>query len=182
MSRDSFCTGRWIIGFLALLTGLQMLYNGQASYDESLHEFRKTFYPNTLATNPVCSGTKLTWEEFNLYAIKGEAALFIISGALILLNRKCTGSLFLVAAVTFIFIVKDLPWLRHSTLKSTRLERNEKLIDILKNLSMLGAAILLMTDKGTARIARKQSVKKVEEKTSQKVQAPQAIEKKKKKQ
>ena len=49
----------------------------------------------------------------------------------------------------FILLVKDFPWLRHSALKTTTKERNEKLTDFLKNLSMLGAALLLMADRGT---------------------------------
>ena len=85
----------------------------------------------------------------NRYVIQGEGAVFILSGLLILMNRKCSGSFLLTVAVAFILIVKDLPWLRHSALKSTTKERNERLVDLLKNLSLLGAAFLLMADRGT---------------------------------
>ena len=70
-----------------------------------------------------------------------------MSGVCILLNFKCLGSFLLMTAVTFIILVKDYPWLRHSSLKTASKERNEKFIDLLKNLSMLGAAFLLMADK-----------------------------------
>ena len=70
-----------------------------------------------------------------------------MSGLLLLLNKKCTGGLFLTVAVAFILIVKDNPWLRHSALKTTTKEINERITDFLKNLGIMGAAILLMIDK-----------------------------------
>lgn len=91
----------------------------------------------------------MTWEEFNRYLIQTEAATLIVSGLLLLMNRKCTGSLLLSAAVIFILVVKDYPWLRHSMMKSAVRERNERIVDFLKNISLLGAACLLMTDRGS---------------------------------
>ena len=120
MSRESFCTGRIVIGLISILIGLQVLsYGGQTTFDQSLHELRKTYMPSVLATQPVCSGTPLTWEELNQYVIQGEGALFILSGLLLILNFKCAGSLLLTIAVSLIILVKDYPWLRHSALKST---------------------------------------------------------------
>ena len=120
MSRESFCTGRIVIGLISILIGLQVLsYGGQTTFDQSLHELRKTYMPSVLATQPVCSGTPLTWEELNQYLIQGEGALFILSGLLLILNFKCAGSLLLTIAVSLIILVKDYPWLRHSALKST---------------------------------------------------------------
>ena len=65
MSREGFCTGRIVIGMISILIGLQILTYGQTTFDQSLHELRKTYLPAALATNPVCSGTPLTWEELN---------------------------------------------------------------------------------------------------------------------
>lgn len=61
-------------------------------------------------------------------------------------------------AMTFIFLVKDFPWLRHSSMKTPVRERNEKIIDILKNMSMLGAAILLMADRSVSGCCAKKEV------------------------
>jgi hypothetical protein len=182
-NRGYFCTGRWIIGLIAILTGLQTLSQGQALYDQSLNELRKTYLPETLATQPVCSGTKITWEEMNRYAIQAEAGIFILSGLLLVLNRRCTGSLLLVVAVSFIIAVKDLPWLRHSALKTTSKERNDKLTDFLKNLALLGAALLLMADRGTPKAtpgeARKEEAKPNTQYQQTKFQQPSGGKKKK---
>lgn len=169
--RESWKTGRLIIGLLAILSGLQIYSYGHATYDESLHDLRKTYMPDTLSTSALCSGTKITWEELNRYAIQGEAALFILSGVCIMLNFKCLGSFLLTIAVSFIIIVKDLPWIRHSTLKTYSKERNDRLIDLLKNLSMLGAAFLIMADKGNTMYSSNTRISniKVEEKSKEQV-------------
>ncbi len=148
---ESFATGRLVIGFCSILLGLQTLFSGQESYDQNLHELRKTYLPGTHAADAVFIGGNLKWEELNLYLIKAEGALFLLSGLLILLNAKCMGSFFLTIAVLFILIVKDNPWLRHSALKSLQRERNEKISDFLKNLSMLGSAMLIMFHKGSCK-------------------------------
>jgi hypothetical protein len=80
--------------------------------------------------------------------IQAEAWTLIVSGVLILVNRKCTGGLLLFLGVAFIILVKDYPWLRHNALKTASKERNEKISDFLKNLSMLGASLLLMLYRG----------------------------------
>lgn len=71
----------------------------------------------------------------------------MVSGILLVLNLKCCGSMLLAVAVVGLVAIKDYPWLRHSSMKSTLRERNERFIDFLKNISMLGAAILLMADR-----------------------------------
>ena len=100
--------------------------------------------PSTLATAPLCSGTTLTWEELNRHLIMGDATLYILAGILILLNARCTGGFFLMLAALFIVAVQDFPWLRHSALKSTLKERNDKLAVLMQNLSVIGAALLIM--------------------------------------
>ena len=142
---SSFTTGRVVIGLVAVLVGLQTLSNGHALYDESLNDLRKTFMPSTLATQPVCSGTSLTWEELNRHLITADASLYILAGLLILLNARCTGGFLLMLAALFIVAVKDFPGLRHSALKSTVKERNEKLAVLMQNLSVIGAALLIMS-------------------------------------
>jgi hypothetical protein len=137
-----------MIGLLSVLMGLQTLSFGQSNYDQSLHELRRTYWPDTLATQPVIKGGNLTWEEVNRYVIQAEAWTLIVSGLLILVNRKCTGGLLLFLGVAFIVMIKDYPWLRHNALKTASKERNEKISDFLKNLSMLGASILLMLYRG----------------------------------
>ncbi len=48
MSRqESFATGRVVIGLVTLLMGLQTLFSGQESYDQNLHELRKTYLPDS---------------------------------------------------------------------------------------------------------------------------------------
>ena len=158
-SGSNFKTGKQIIGFIAILMGLQTYSYGHSQLDQNLHELRLTFSPNSQGSQQVCSGTTLTWEDINQYAIFAQAALLVFSGLLILINRKCTGGLLLFLGVIFLVIIKDLPWLRHSSLKTIHKERNERLTDLLKNLSILGSSILLMSDKSPA----KRSAPKVRE-------------------
>lgn len=143
----SFKTGRLVVGLMAIYLGLNLLIHGQETLEQNLHELRLTYKPDSLSTHAVCSGTTLTWEELNRKTIQAEGALFIFSGILILLNVKCFGSFLLTLAVFGLIGIKDYPWLRHSSMKSTLRERNDKFIDFLKNVSMLGAAFLLMADK-----------------------------------
>ena len=77
-----------------------------------------------------------------------EAGILIFSGVMIICCCKCTGAFFLMLGVLFLVIIKDNPWMRHSTLRTTQAERNEKLVDFMKSLSLIGASILLMADKG----------------------------------
>ena len=148
----SFCTGRTIIGLVTVLMGLQTLLTGQEAYDESLHELRKTYLPNIVAaTERVLPQYQTTWEELNLYLIKGEGLILVLGGLLILMNRRCLGSLLLVIAVTFILIVKDNPWLRHNSMKSSQKEVKEKFNNFVENLGLLGSALLLMFHRGASR-------------------------------
>ena len=148
---ESFCIGRTIIGLVTVLMGLQTLFTGQEAYDESLHEFRKTYLPQTSATQRVLAQYPTTWEELNLYLIKSEGLLLLLSGFLILINRKCLGSLLLVIAVSFILIVKDNPWIRHSAMKTVNKEVKEKFNDFVNNLTLLGSALIIMFHKGASR-------------------------------
>lgn len=71
----------------------------------------------------------------------------MLSGLLILLNRKCTGGFLLLIAVSFIMITRDNPYI-HSNMKTIQKERSDKTIDILRNLVLVGASLLLMADRG----------------------------------
>ena len=75
--------------------------------------------PHLISTDRVLPDYATTWEELNLFLIKGEGLLLILSGLLILLNQRCLGSLLLVVAMTFVLIVKDNPWMRHNSMKTT---------------------------------------------------------------
>ncbi len=90
----------------------------------------------------------MKWEELNLYLIKAEGLLFVASGIFILFNKRCMGGFLLAIAVIVLLIIKDNPWVRHSEMKTVKRERNEKINDFLKNLSILGSAILIMFHKG----------------------------------
>ena len=152
MSRqESFATGRVVIGLVTVLMGLQTLFNGQESYEHSLHELRKSYLPTVHADQYVCSGFKVTWVALNVYFIKTLASVLLLSGILILLNKRCLGGCLLVLSVSLIIIVKDNPWQRHDISKTRYREFNEKLSDFLRNLSLLGSAFVLMWHKGHGR-------------------------------
>ena len=71
-----------------------------------------------------------------------------LSGALIILNKRCIGTTLLLISVAFILATKDNLYL-HSNQVSTLKERNLKISDIIKMLSTVGCALLLMMDNGT---------------------------------
>ena len=83
--------------------------------------------------------------------IKTLAFALLSSGALTLLNKRCMGGFLLIAAVTLIIVVKDNPWRRHSTMKTKAREINELTGDLLKNLSLIGSAMVMMWHKGTGK-------------------------------
>ena len=144
---ESFATGRMIIGLIAILTGLQLWSYGHETLEPRLHELRKTFYPSSHSNSALCSGTQITWEELNRYTIQAEAGMFILSGFCILLNIKCFGSFLLLIGSSVILGVRDYPWLRHSALKSVGKERSERLSDVVRNLALIGCALILMMDR-----------------------------------
>ena len=45
--QESFATGRVVIGLVTLLMGLQTLFSGQESYEQNLHDLRKTYLPDS---------------------------------------------------------------------------------------------------------------------------------------
>ena len=144
---ESFCLGRTIIGLITVLMGLQTLFTGHEAYDESLHELRKTYLPTTVATQRVFAQYPTTWEELNLYILKSEGLLLVLSGLLVVMNRKCLGSVLLIAAVTFMLVVKDNPWIKHSAMKTVNKEVKEKFNDFINNLTLLGSAFILLFHK-----------------------------------
>ena len=145
-----FCTGRVVIGLISILMALQTLTTSHESYDQSLHELRKTYFPATQSTQAVCSGTKITWEEMNRIVIYIEAGLLKLSGLLIIMNKKCAGSSLFMAAICFIMLIKDNPLIRHSALRTTEKEHHILINEFLKNLGLIGAALLLMLDKSVS--------------------------------
>lgn len=143
----NFSTGRTIISLVAILTGLQMWSYGQDILEPHLHTLRLGYLPQSKPSDAVCSGTKLTWSEFNQYAIQAEAGTFIFAGALLLLNVRCCGSFLLLLASVAQLAARDGLWLLKSAAKSPIKERNERIADIAQTLVLIGAALYLMLDR-----------------------------------
>ena len=70
--------------------------------------------------------------------------MLVISGVLILMNRRCLGAMMLLVAMIGVMVVKDNPWMRHNSMKTTQKEIREKFNDFVKNLSLVGSAFFLM--------------------------------------
>ena len=68
-----------------------------------------------------------------------------------MLNKRCVGGSLLILAVALIIVVKDNPWRRHSSMKTKAREINERTGDFLKNLSLIGSAMIMMWHKGTGK-------------------------------
>ena len=147
MSRVSFHTGRILLSFVVFAFGLMIIINGTATYNNYLHSLRKMYLPYSTGSHKVPYLETITYDELNQYLIKGFGSLFMLSGFLILLNRKIIGSIFLIIAMAFILVTKDNPWIE-SNMTSIQKEKNQRLWDFLKHISVVGAAFLLMGDKG----------------------------------
>ena len=91
----------------------------------------------------------------NLYFIKTLASFLLLAGTFILMNKRCMGGSLLVLAVALIIVVKDNPWKRHSTQKTKNKEFNEKMNDFLRNISLIGSALVMMWHKGSGKCCDK---------------------------
>ena len=60
-------------------------------------------------------------------------------------NQRYMGGIMLVAAVGFVIITKDNPLLR-SNMKSIQREHNQRVMDCIRDLGLIGAALLFMVD------------------------------------
>ncbi|TNV76917.1 hypothetical protein FGO68_gene13210 [Halteria grandinella] len=154
----NFSTGRTIIGFIALLTGLQLWSYGQDTLEPHLHTLRLNYLPQSKPSDAVCSGTKITWSEFNLYTIQAEAVTFILAGVLLLVKARCLGSTLLLLSSLAHLTLRDGLWLLKSASRSPIKERNERIADIAQSLILIGAALYLMLDRGTQPCCQKKAV------------------------
>ena len=130
------------------------MFSGQETYEHGLHELRQTFLPHSKSDQSVASvipGCTLTWEELNLYVIKSLALLLLVSGTATLMNKRCAGGSLLILAVALIIVVKDNPWRRHTSQKTKAREINERTGDLLKNLSLVGSAFVMMWHRGSGK-------------------------------
>ena len=91
-------------------------------------------------------GLHLTFNELNDFAVKADGVIFILSGFLLILNWRKLGGFLLIIAMTFVLATKDNPWIESNVI-SIEKEKNQRFMDFLKNLSVIGAALLIMADK-----------------------------------
>ena len=105
---------------------------------------------------PYLSG--ITFEGLNKMIVKGDAALFALSGLLLLINQRRLGAVFLIVAASFILLTKDNVYLRTGT-KVNQADYNQRVVDFFKHLSLIGAALILIDNGGKKYIGEKQKVK-----------------------
>ena len=93
--------------------------------------------------------------------MKGDAALFALSGLLLLLNQRTMGATLMIIAVTFILATKDNPFLTTgSRASSPTADYNQRVIDFFKHLSLIGVALLVIDNGGKETVeVREEKVK-----------------------
>lgn len=99
------------------------------------------FLPETQGSQKVFGD--VTYEQLNHYLIQADGVLFMLSGLLILINKRKAGALLLVAAMAFILTTKDNPFLQ-SNLKSIKLEQETRSKNFIKHLGVIGGVLLLL--------------------------------------
>ncbi len=112
MSRSTFHIGRLILASLMLLHGLQTFTTGDQHLLEPLHALRHKYIPAS-TTQSKAFGLEISYDLFFVYAIKALAALQLLAGLLILLNRKCMGSTLIILTVLVTVLLKDCPITGH---------------------------------------------------------------------
>ncbi len=88
MSRTNkliFSLGRIIVALAIIAMGYSIFTNGFIHYEKCVHAVRKMAYPDSLPSHKPF-GLQFTWEQIVLALIKANAALFMLSGILILTN------------------------------------------------------------------------------------------------
>lgn len=71
--------------------------------------------------------------------------MFMVAGLLLIMNSRKLGGFLLIIAMAFVLATKDNPWIESNVI-SIQKDKNQRLMDFLKNLSVVGAALLVMTD------------------------------------
>ena len=64
-----------------------------------------------------------------------------------MMNKNCMGGFLLILAMSFVLATKDNPWIE-SHLEAVKKERNQRITDFLKHISVVGAAFILIGDGG----------------------------------
>ena len=136
-----FHVGRLILAFALIAMGCFIYMNGVHVYDKYLHAVRKMFLPDSYGSQTALS-TQITYDQLNQYLIKFDGILFVLSGLLIAFNKRKVGALLLFIALAFVLATKDNPFIK-SNLKSIQNEQNQRTMDFIKHISLLGAAFLL---------------------------------------
>ena len=75
------------------------------------------------------------------------AMMMALSGLLIIFNRQILGPLFLLIVMAFLLATTDNPYL-YDHVKPTMKNKNYKFSDLFRHLSLVGAAFLIMMDRG----------------------------------
>jgi hypothetical protein len=115
------------------------------SYSKNLHDLRRLVLPDSQGHHEAF-GLGITFEQLNQYLLQVDGLLFLTSAFFVFFNFRFLGGFFLIVAEVFLLMTKDNPFL-HSTMLSSQAERNQKCNDVLKHMSFIGAALLLMSDR-----------------------------------
>eukprot|EP00349_Pseudokeronopsis_sp_Brazil_P003047 CAMPEP_0202957556 /NCGR_PEP_ID=MMETSP1396-20130829/1923_1 /ASSEMBLY_ACC=CAM_ASM_000872 /TAXON_ID= /ORGANISM="Pseudokeronopsis sp., Strain Brazil" /LENGTH=138 /DNA_ID=CAMNT_0049675083 /DNA_START=1 /DNA_END=417 /DNA_ORIENTATION=- len=135
--------GKVLFGLMIIVAGYMMQYDQTRLYNKYLHALRKSFLPesmgNDLAPFPVI---QLSYEQMFTYLIKADAYLFMLSGFLIISQKKL-GAIFLILATLFVLATRDNPFIE-SNLKSVQMEQEQRQLDFVKHLGLIGGALILL--------------------------------------
>eukprot|EP00347_Sterkiella_histriomuscorum_P021944 403332228 len=144
-----FFIGRLLLAVALIAMGYHMYNHGHSLYNKHLHALRKLALPDSQGSSLV-PGIGITYENLNQQIVKGDAALFALSGLLLILNQRKLGAMFMILAISFILLTKDNFMLKSGApgSKVNQTEQNQRVLDFFKHLSLIGAALLIIDNGG----------------------------------
>ena len=146
MARITFHSGRILLGLILIAMGYSIYTSGHHTYNKHLHAIRKLIYPDSQASS-VFMNTGLTFEQCNQQIVKVLGGIFALSGFSLAFGLRKQGATLLIIGTLFIILTKYNPFLTTGGSKMTAQPKAQMVIEGLKYLALIGAA-LLVTDNG----------------------------------
>jgi len=132
--------GRVLFAAASIYMGVQVVTGGHEFYSPYWHALRKTVLPGS--KNKI-EGIEMTYDDLNKYLTIGMGVLLVLGGLLTLLGKRCSGPIFIMAALTMMIVTQDNPWIRDNIKpkpKTTHIRYN----DFYRHLSLIGACLYMI--------------------------------------
>ena len=134
-----FHIGRIALALAIIFFGYNIMLQGREFYVPLLHAWRRMLLPDS--KNKI--NASLTYEELFLHVTQAMGGLMVFGGALIALNKRVAGGLFVLLALAFMVATQDNPMLIEY-MKPKPQRNTIRLDDLARHISVIGAVLYLM--------------------------------------